>query len=227
MLKIGIVDITTVGSAICQREIAELGGLDANHPEFFVHSIPFSMYKPLIISENWQALAKVILTSIDVLIKAGASFVIIPSNTPHYAYDILSKKSPIPILDITEVTADECKKEKLKKVAVLGTNATMKGGLYLKKLEKRGIVAVVPNNEICAEIHGFILNQIIPNKVNLATRDNVLALLKEIECDGYILGCTELPEVYSTEDFGKPTIDTTRLLAKVAFQMATSKKLKH
>lgn len=223
MLKIGIVDITTVGSTICQRQIVELGGPNANHPEFFVYSLPFSAYKPAIISEDWDKLAELILSSIDVLVKVGVSFVIIPSNTPHYAYDIISTKTPVPILDITEIAADECKRENLKKVAILGTNATMKGGLYLKKLEERGIILVVPTNETCTAVHNFIMNEIIPNQVNAVTRADVLALLKEIKCDGYILGCTELPEVYSTEDFGKPAIDTTRLLANTAFQMAMSK----
>ncbi len=223
MLKIGIVDITTVGSAICQRQIAELGGPDANHPEFFVHSFPFSAYKPAIILEDWEKLAELILSSINVLVKVGVSFVIIPSNTPHYAYDILSKKSPVPILDITEITADECQRNNLHNVNILGTNATMMSGLYLKKLEERGINLVVPSNTVCTAVHDFIMDEIIPNRVSAATRENVLSLLKEIECDGYILGCTELPEVYSTEDFGKPAIDTTRLLAKAAFQTAVSK----
>ena len=49
MYIIGIVDVTTVGSTICQRRLNELGGLMGDHPEFAVHSIPFKEYRPSVL----------------------------------------------------------------------------------------------------------------------------------------------------------------------------------
>ena len=49
----------------------------------------------------------------------------------------------------------------------------------------------------------------------------ILEQVNKLDCDGFILGCTELPEVYSCADFnGRPVIDTTRLIAEKAFYRA-------
>ena len=221
--KIGIVNVTTVGSAICQNRISELGGPEGDYPEYFVHAYPFKKYRESVIKQDWATMRDLIIGSLQHLNTAGADFIIIPSNTPHYAYDDFAQHSEAPILDLTEITAEACEKSKLKKVAILGTKATMTGGLYKQKIESRGMELVVPSEEICNAIHEFIMNEIVPGKVNPDTRKKVLELIQSVDCDGFILGCTELPEVYSSTDLGKTAIDTTRLIAEVAFDIAMRK----
>jgi aspartate racemase len=226
MLKIGIVDVTTVGSTICQRRLSELGGDHGDHPEFAVHSIPFSLYRTAVITKNWKMMSELIGESLKQLNLLRPDFVIIPSNTPHYAYKQFIDYSFAPVLNLISVTAEACKKAGLKKVAILGTDATMTGGLYKEALESEGIELVTPNKEIRKVVHEFIMNEIVPGKVKLTTRKRALDLIKTISCDGFILGCTELPEVFTKNDLGKTTIDTTRLLAEVAFDIAKAGDLK-
>lgn len=221
MFVIGIVDVTTVGSTICQRRLNELGGPEGKHPEFAVHSIPFVEYRQAVIDCDWDKVAELVQRSIAKLELLNVDFIIIPSNTPHYAYEKFAAFSKVPILNLIEVTADKCRDLKLKKFAILGTQATMSGGLYQGKLQEQGIELVVPPKHICDSVHHFIMDQIVPGKVDEQTRSCTLALIKSIDCDGYIFGCTELPEVYSSADVGKPAVDTTRLLAEVAFDIAT------
>lgn len=220
MLTIGIVDVTTVGSTICQRRISELGGATGNHPEFAVHSIPFVQYRDAVLKKDWDTMENLITKSLKKLKRLDVDFIIVPSNTPHYAYKKYAASSAVPVLDLIEITADTCEAAKLKKVAVLGTKATMTSGLYKEKIENRGMSLVIPPEKTCDAIHHFIMNEIVPGTVNPKTRANVLQLIKTIDCDGFILGCTELPEVYSTQDLGKTAIDTTRLLANTAFNIA-------
>ena len=79
---------------------------------------------------------------------------------------------------------------------------------------------VIPEEATCDAIHKFIMEEIVPGQVNEHTREEVLRLIQAIDCDGFILGCTELPEVYNTVELGKTAIDTTRLVAEVAFDIA-------
>lgn len=220
MLIIGIVDVTTVGSTICQRRINELGGPLGDHPEFAVHSIPFIEYRPAVINKDWKRIAELVSLSIEKLSRLNVNFVIIPSNTNHYAYDSFSRNSPVPVLDLIEVTARACQEAEVRRVAILGTKSTMTGGLYEQKIENRDMTLVVPSEEICEAIDKFIMEEIVPGKVNERTRQKALKLIQTIDCGGFILGCTELPEVYSSADLGKVAIDTTRLIAEVAFKIA-------
>lgn len=224
MFVIGIVDITTVGSTICQRRLNELGGVDGNHPEFAVHSLPFKRYRQSVIDKDWNTMAQLVTESIEKLNLLDVSFIIIPSNTPHYAYHNFAASSKLPVLNLIEITAEACQTAGFKKVAILGTKATMTAGLYTEKIEEKGMALVIPELPICDAIHQFIMEEIVPNKVNEKTRQAVLNLIKSIDCDGFILGCTELPEIYNARELGKPAIDTTRLLADVAFDIAMHEK---
>lgn len=220
MFFIGIVDVTTVGSTICQRRLNELGGPEGDHPPFAVHSIPFKEYRPAVINKDWDTMSTLIKKSIEQLQKMKIDFIIIPSNTPHYAYNEFARNSTIPIINLIEITAHACKEAGLKRVAILGTKATMTGGLYKNNLERKNMSLVVPSEKICESIHNFIMDEIVPGKVTEETRQKILKLIQSIDCDGYILGCTELPEVYNSHELGKTAIDTTRLLAEVAFKIA-------
>ncbi|MSP52620.1 MAG: aspartate/glutamate racemase family protein [Gammaproteobacteria bacterium] len=221
MLFIGIVDYTTVGSTIAQRRISELGGITGDHPEFAVHSIPFKKYRDAIVNNDVELEAELIKESIANLNKLDVDFIIIPANTPHYLYDEFSKDSKAPILNLIDITVAECQRLGLKKVVVLGTKKTMTGGLYAKKLVVQGIQAVIPSGDVCDSLDDYIMEDLIPGKINNARRTEILQHVNQLDCDGLILGCTELPEVYNSLDFnGKPAIDTTRLIAEKAFDIA-------
>lgn len=225
MKHIGIVDITTVGACICANEIvAEAFRRDpaGRHPEFTIHSFSFELYKQFILRKDWQGLAEIILSSIHKLQKVGADFIIIPSNTPHYSFAEISKSSPLPVLNLIDLTAEKCQRKHYKKVAVLGTSITMQDGLYDQPLRQRQITPVIPDPEGCFHIHNLIMDALVPGKANrqAVARQVAENFIKKIECDAIILGCTELPEVYDEKNLGKPVIDTTRLLAHKALDYA-------
>jgi aspartate racemase len=73
--------------------------------------------------------------------RAGADFIIIGANTPHYFYDEIRNAVRIPFLHIIEEAAKETVKAVpgVRKVGVLATSAAMKTGLYQKCFKKYGI----------------------------------------------------------------------------------------
>jgi aspartate racemase len=218
MKHIGIVDIATVGACICANAIVAESvkqGLGDSHPEFTMHSFPFQLYKDAI-NESSNALADLIVK----LIKVGAEFIVIPSNTPHYAIDMIQQLSPIPVLNIIEITLQFCVQQKFKKVCVLGTKKTMEGGLYANLLELNNIIPVIPSESIRNEIEELIFDQIIPSRIDYEKVNEILKKLKALSCEAYILGCTELPVVFDSEKLGRPTVDTTNLLGIKALEFS-------
>lgn len=231
MKHIGIVNITTVGACICANEIvaeADRIGLSGNHPEFSIHAFPFSVYKECVIKKDWEGIARIILSSIEKLRMMGAEFIIIPSNTPHYAIDKIKQESPLPVLNLIDLVAEECLKKGYAKVAILGTKATMVGGLYNHYLSSKGIKTVIPTETGCDLINELIMDHIIPLKDDRNAFATKIAdvIIKPIDCYAIILGCTELPDVYDAKNLGKPVIDTTRLLSQKALEFALRQELK-
>ena len=224
MKHIGIVDITTVGACLCANEIvAQAAKISSSkkHPEFTMHSFSYDQYSDCIQRQDWISLANKICQSIKLLEKVGANFVIIPSNTPHYAMDLIEKNSPLTVVNLIKIVADECHQKGYSKVLVLGTKLTMQGGLYNNVLNSKNITSVIPTDNVCEKIEHLIRNEIIPSKINLTTVEDVAKDIKQYDCDAVILGCTELPVVFNADNLGKPVVDTTRLLAYYALQLAT------
>ena len=46
------------------------------------------------------------------------------------------------------------------------------------------------------------------------------SFVKEKGCDGVVLGCTEIPLIVRPDDCPLPTLDSTRLLARLALRKA-------
>ncbi len=225
MKHIGITAVTTVGACICANEIvfeAQRRNLQGQHPEFTLHAFPFAKYKNLVFNQQWDQVAELITESIAKLKKGGADFAILPVNTIHYGIDKIIELSPLPVLNLLDITVAECARKKFKKVAVLGTKLTMQNGLYNNKLLAQGITPIIPSSAVCDKIQHLIFNEILANNIN---PNNVLEIaedIKNMNCDAVILGCTELPEVYNESILKLPTIDTTRLLAHRALDYATA-----
>ncbi|CAF1095202.1 unnamed protein product [Adineta ricciae] len=224
MKHIGIVDITTAGACLCANEIVAQSAkitLSKKHPEFTMHAFSYDQYYDLIHRKDWINLAKKICESIELLSKVGADFIIIPSNTPHYAIEMIDQNSPLPVISLIDIVTDECHRKGYKKVLVLGTKQTMQGGLYDEVLKAKNILSIIPTDDVCDKIENLIRNEIIPSKINSMTVENIQKDIEKYDCDAIILGCTELPIVYDENNLGKPVVDTTRLLAHYALQFAT------
>lgn len=222
MKHIGIVDITTVGACMCANEIVSRAAqvnAGGEHPEFTMHSTSFHEYDNLIKSKDWVGLGEKICRSIKKLHSAGAEFIIMPSNTPHFAIDHVQANSPVPVINLIEIVAQDCKAKGFKNVLVLGTKQTMQNQLYDKALKENDIIPIIPNDDDCDQLQELI-RQLIFSKTDPDKVARVQERIRSYVCDGIILGCTELPLVYNEDNLGKPVIDTTRFLGQYALNYA-------
>lgn len=99
----------------------------------------------------------------------------------------------------------------------------MSDGLYVQPLRNHGIEPIAPTAEEQRVINRVIFDHIIPARVTPDAVEQVVEVmrrLKERGADAAIRGCTELPIVIDESNAPLPFIDTTRLLARKAVELA-------
>ena len=88
------------------------------------------------------------------LAQSGADFVIIPCVTVHFFLAQIRAGSPLPVLSILDAVAEALRRDypTTKTVGLLGTVATVKSGLFQKRLAKDGVHVLAPDRAQQAKI---------------------------------------------------------------------------
>jgi aspartate racemase len=169
-----------------------------------------------LVEHDRPALTEYLLASLRRLAGAGVDFAAISANTPHIVFDELAARSPVPMVSIVEVCAEQARRRELHRLALLGTRFTMAEPFYATVCARHGIVVVPPNAAGRAWLHERYVGQLLRGEFRDDTRRQVISLVerlrKEEHVDGVILGGTELPLLLSaTVIAGLPVLDTTAL----------------
>jgi aspartate racemase len=161
------------------------------------------------------------------LAAAGADFFACPDNTAHIALESDGEPFPIPGLHIGEVVADEALKRGFRKVGILGTKYTMTGPVYPGALGRRGLEWAVPSEEDRSLVNAIIFDELCLGTFRDESRDayvRIIDKLAEQGCDSVALVCTEIPLLVTAEVSPLPILDSTRLLAKAAVEVAIGER---
>jgi len=226
----GILAHSAEGAALCFqtfcREGADrLGG--HRHPDVTLDCIAMGEAMPAWEAGDYGAIRAIFRTSIDRLAGAGADFFACPDNTAHMALEYPGEDFPIPALHIADAVADEAARLGMKRVAILGTKWTMTGPVYPRALKARGIAPAIPDENERADINRIIFEELCNGRFRDDSRLRYVGIIERLAedgCDGVALVCTEIPLLVSPEDSPLPVLDSTRLLAKAAFDIATGVK---
>ena len=161
---------------------------------------------------NYEALSDYLLEGIFNLEKAGVDFVVLASNTPHVVFDILEQRSHIPMLSIVTPVYQAVKESSLKKIAWLGTRFTMEQPYFRKIFEENGAAIVIPEENEREIIDRIIAEELEFGIVNLDSKKQIDQIIRRLcseeNIEGIIMGCTELPLMYSEESLPVPVFDT-------------------
>ncbi|WP_127019466.1 aspartate/glutamate racemase family protein [Flagellimonas beolgyonensis] len=193
---------------------AKVIGEQAN-PPLIIHSINIELMR----EQNREKInAKYLETSLK-LQEVGADAIIICANTPHMVYDFVQPKIEIPILHIADATGKAAKKIGLKKLGLLGNKPTMTGNFIPKVLSKNyQIETIIPDEKYIPQAHQYVskeLTQGIFSEEAKSFFKEQINLLQARGADGIILGCTELPLLFKSDDVNIPTLATTDLHAQM------------
>ena len=169
-----------------------------------------------------------LLAGAEKLIQGKAECIAIPCNTAHYFLPQLVSLAPnVTYLNMIELTATELKKNYSpgSVIAVTGTTATLKTGLYQQALKEAGLVPLLPGEDLQDEVMDIIFGAqgVKAGFVNTANKARYAKVLSALQAQGascVIAGCTELPLVVDLTQTTVSIIDPTEVLARRAVQFA-------
>lgn len=230
MLHIGILAHSADGSALCYLEMVREAGrrLGAHeHPEITMSLLPMGPTLPW-----WDALdlAKInahLRATAQRLADAGCDFFVCPDNTAHIALDAAREPFPLPGLHICDVVAERAKADGRKRIALLGTRYTMQGPAYPAAFARHGLEMRAPGAVDQELLNRLIFDELCLGEITETARAEFLRVIEQLKCEGCdaaALSCTEIPLIVPPENSPLPTLDSTRLLAHAAVDVALGKK---
>ncbi|PQA86970.1 aspartate racemase [Marinicaulis flavus] len=229
MKHFGILAHSAEGAALCFTTFCHEGGKRLGpdmHPDVTVDCIAFGQSMDAWDKGDHDFIRNIHAQSILNLAGAGADFFACADNTSHIALEHEGPDFVIPGLNIADVVAAEAKKQGMKKVGVLGTRFTMEGPAYKRALAAQGIERAIPDDKDRAEIDRVVFEELVRGKFldsSKAFYAGVIEKLADEGCDGVAMVCTEIPILLDSVRTALPTLDSTRLLAKAALDVATGR----
>lgn len=181
-------------------------------PEIIVYSLDLEDFPRI---EERHEIVQWLGGAINALHRAGADFAVITANTPHIVFDELVALSPIPLISIVEETCQVVQGLNLKKLGLIGTKVTMSSDFYQRVFSAHDISISVPAEQEQDYINGKLVSEIMYNRIVDETRQGLLAIIKRMienyRIEAVILGCTELPLILTSDAFGIPFLNTTKI----------------
>lgn len=199
----------------------ELGGFHS--AKCILYSVDFDEIEKYQNSGQWDKSAEALSQAAVSLEKAGADFIVICTNTMHKVAPDIQKSISIPILHISEATANELEKSGIKKVALLGTKYTMTQDFYKKKIEDKGIKVLIPDKKDIEFINSVIYGELCLGNILENSKAEYIRIIEELAekgAQGVILGCTEIGLLVKQDDTKVPLFDTTVIHATKAALMS-------
>ncbi len=226
MKHLGILAHSVEGATLCLRAFCQEGFRELEphrHPDVTLDCIAMAHSMPAWEAGDLPPIRATLATSVQRLARAGADFFVCPDNTAHLALEQPGEALALPGLHIAEVVADRALREGRARVGILGTRYLMEGPIYPRALAGRGIAAEVPDADDRDRIHRIIFDELVNGLFTESSRQAYVRIIERLAargCDAVALVCTEIPLLVTPEASPLPTLDSTRLLARAAFDVA-------
>ena len=229
-MRFGILAHSSEGAALCFLEFCRNGFREARHmhPDVMLDCEAMGRVMPAWDAGDHVAVRAFLAQSVQRLADGGCDFFACPDNTAHIALETAGHDLPLPGLNIGDVVAEQAAGLGMTRVAVLGTRFTMAGPVYRRALQAAGIEPVFPNDEERADVDRIIFDELVEGVFTDTSRARYVQIIDRLKrdegCDGVALVCTEIPLLVTPDVSPLPTLDSTRLLARAAFEVCTGKR---
>jgi len=230
MKHLGILAHSAEGAALCFRAFCQAGfeALGAHdHPDVTLDCIAMARSMGAWEAGDHTSIRRTLAESVTRLARAGADFFVCPDNTAHMALELPGEPLALPGLHIAEVVADAARHDGRRRVGVLGTRYTMEGPIYPRALAARGISHAVPEAAERERLNRIIFDELVMGVFSDSSRAEYVRAIERLAargCDAVALVCTEIPILIAPADSPLPTLDSTRLLARAALDVAVAKR---
>lgn len=209
----------------CQEGFRRLGPHE--HPDVSLDCIAMGRSMPHWDSGEYGPIRSTLAESARRLAAAGADFFVCPDNTAHLALELPGDDLAIPGVHIAGVVADRAASDGRTRVGVLGTRYLMDGPVYGRAFAERGIASEVPPADDRETINTIIFDELVNGVFTESSRQEYVRVIADLAgrgCDAVALVCTEIPLLVTPEVSPLPTLDSTRLLAGAAFDVAVGRR---
>ncbi|GGO73436.1 aspartate/glutamate racemase family protein [Nonomuraea cavernae] len=226
MGHLGILAHSTEGAALCFLAYCQEGFRRTGrheHPDVTLDYIAFGRSMPAWEAGDHASIRATLSTSVDRLARAGAGFFACPDNTAHLALEHPGPELALPGLHLAEVVAEQAAADGRRRVGVLGTTYLMDGPVYPRAMAARGIATEVPDPADRDLVNRIIFEELVNGVFTDESRREYVRVVERLAgrgCDAVALVCTEIPLLVTPEVSPLPTLDSTRLLARAAYDVA-------
>ena len=208
-------------------------GLNAHHGgwdngEIVVVSVNFGNIQDFVRHERWDEARRYLSEKVDRLERAGAEVVICASNTMHRVVEPIMAARATPFIHIVDPTGAAIRAAGLRRVALLGTGATMRSEEMARRYAERfGVTVVSPDETDAAAVDRIIFDELVRRDLRPESKAEYLRVvdtLRRAGAQGVILGCTEIFLLIGQDDMPSfPVFDTTTLHVEAAVDYALGK----
>jgi len=230
MTHVGILAHSTGGAALCFLEYCNEAYRRTGrneHPDVTLDYIAFGASMPAWDAGDYAAVRSTLAVSVDRLARAGAGFFVCPDNTAHLALEAPGPDLALPGLHIADAVAAQAVADGRKRVAVFGTRYTMDSDLYPRALAAHGIATEVPEAADREILNRIIFDELVNDVLTEESRKECLRVIESMAargCDAVALVCTEFPLLITPDVSPLPTLDSTRLAARAAYEVAVGER---
>lgn len=230
MKHIGILAHSFEGATLCFRTVC-LEGVKRlgrhRHPEITMTCVAMDHMLEAWESGDHPSIRGMFEEDAQKLAAAGAEFFVLPDNTAHIALETAGAPFALPCLHIGEAVAEEARSRGFRKVGILGTKYTMTGPVYPRALGRRGIDWAIPEEADREIVNRIIFDELCLGTFQDSSRDayvKIIGKFAAMGCDSVALVCTEIPLLITKEVSPLPILDSTRLLAAAAVEVAIGER---
>lgn len=197
-----------------------LGGMHS--ARLLLWSFDFADIEAMQRAGDWGAATQAMVAVARQLEGAGATAVVICTNTMHLMAEEVQAAIGVPLLHIADPVGEAIQSLGLARVGLLGTAFTMEQDFYRVRLAQRyGLEVLVPEADDRTHVHRIIYEQLVQGRVLDASRvvyQGVMQRLVDRGAQAIILGCTEIMLLVGDDDAAVPLFDTAALHAQAAAQ---------
>lgn len=203
---------------IHERVRERVGGVAS--ADLLIRTFNFAEIEALQSAGRWHDAGLVLADAARSLVAAGATAVLICSNTMHLLADDVAAAIDVPLLHIADPTGEAVRAHGLTQVALLGTRFTMEQPFYADRLRERfGLTIVTPDEGGRATVHSVIYDELVRGIISPSSRAAYVEIVDELVArgaQGVIAGCTEIELLLRPDDVSVPLFATARLHAEAA-----------
>ncbi len=228
MRRLGLVggvswESTSIYYSLLNQGIQQrLGGNNA--ADCLIHSFNFQQIVSLQEAGDWPQIGQLVLQAAHNLERAGATALLLCSNSIHKVAPLLEAQLAIPLINIIDVVGEHAKAQGWQTLGLLGTRFTMREGFYQQRLQQlHGIAVRLPDEREQQILHQVIIHELCRGQVLDASEAELLHLMDNLVdggVDALLLGCTELAMLMREQGHHVPLLDATALHVEAAIDWA-------